>query len=146
MEPVGGALGLVASIGTVVSVIGKSVQVLTTLRQKYKEAELNIGLLTGHLRTVRAALFQVQNWAEECVPDGPQHEQLMFDLEDAVNGCGISVEYLHLQLSKFEWKDNDLRVGSKVQLILEDQTTKDFLDRLSHQITALNLLITAFKW
>ncbi|KIX02267.1 uncharacterized protein Z518_08206 [Rhinocladiella mackenziei CBS 650.93] len=146
MDPVCGTVGLVAGVGSIISIVGKSVQTLTSLRQKYKEAELNITLLTGHLRTVRMALFQVQTWATECLPGESQHHQLTVDLEDAVSHCRLLVEYIDNQISKFDWdNDEELGVGSKVLYLLEDQATKDCLNRLDHQINALNLCLTAFK-
>lgn len=147
MDPVCGTVSLVAGVGSVVSVIAKSIQTLTTLRHQYKDAELNINLLTGHLRTVRAALLQVQNWACESLPGEGQHYQLLIDLEDAVSHCRLLCEFIDNQISKFEWNEDDfLRVGSKVLWILEDQQTKDCLSRLDHQINALSLCLTAFKW
>ena len=147
MDPVCGTVGLVAGVASIVSVIGKSVQTLSNLRQKYKEAELNILLITGHLRTVRAALFQVQSWVTECLPAEPQHHQLMVDLEEALDHCRILVEHIDSQISRFEREDTEvLDVGSKVLILLEDQATKDCLTRLDHQLNALNLCLTAFKW
>ncbi|KIW91707.1 uncharacterized protein Z519_07675 [Cladophialophora bantiana CBS 173.52] len=143
MEPVCSTLSVVAGVASIVSVIGKSVATLTQLRQRYREAELNINLLTGHLRTVRTALLQVQNWAE-CLPGDSQHYQLMIDLGDAITHCKLLVEYIDSQISKFQWSDEELlRVGSKVLYLLEDQATKDCLTRLDHQINALNLCLTA---
>ncbi|KIW32736.1 uncharacterized protein PV07_04263 [Cladophialophora immunda] len=146
MEPFCGTLSVVAGVASIVSVIGKSVATLTQLRQRYREAELNISLLTGHLQTVRTALLQVQNWAE-CLSGDSQHYQLMMDLGDAVTHCKLLVEYIDNQISKFQWSDDEalLRVGSKVLYLLEDQATKDCLTRLDHQINALNLCLTAFQ-
>lgn len=147
MEGVCGVVGVVAGVASIVTVIGKSVQTLTTLRQRYTEAELNITLLTSQLRIVRVALLQVQSWASECLPDEPQHYQLVMDLEDAVDHCRLLVEYIDNQVSKFELsEDRSLKAGSKMLVVLEDQATKDWSNRLDHQINALNLCLTAFRW
>src|ERR1700761_4842095 len=146
MDPISSTLGVVAGVSSIVSVIGKSVAALNQLRQRYRDAELNITLLTGQLRIVQTALLQVQRWAE-CLPGDSQHYQLLIDLEDAVTHCKLLVEYIHNQISKFQWGDDQLLgVGSKVIYLLEDQATKDCLNRLDHQINALNLCITAFQW
>ncbi|KAK4940600.1 hypothetical protein LTR10_019359 [Elasticomyces elasticus] len=139
MEPCN-ALGLVATVGSVVFTIGKSVQTFTTFRQKYKNSELNITLLTGHLRTVRAALCQVHNWAEQCQTSEPAHRQFMIDVEDAVNDCGMLIEHLHAHISKVEWDNNELKPGSKISLLLDDRTIKDFLECLNHQHEQQQLL------
>ncbi len=147
MEVVCGTVGIVAGVSSIVSVIGKSVQTLTTLRHQYTEADLNITLLTSQLRIVRVALLQVQSWSSECPPDEPQHYQFMIDLGDAVDHCRLLVEYIDKQISKFALDDdNSLRFGSKMLVLLEDQATKDWSNRLDHQINALNLCLTAFRW
>jgi hypothetical protein len=146
MDPVSGALGVVAGVTSIVSVIGKSVVALNQLRQRYRDAELNITLLTGQLRIVQRALLQVQRWAESLQGDS-QHYQLLIDLEDAITHCKLLVEYIHNQISKFQWGDDALLgAGSKVIYLLEDQATKDCLTRLNHQINALNLCLTATQW
>ena len=146
MDP-SSTIGLVAGVASIVTVIGKAVQTLNNVRQRYKDAELSILLLTGHLRTVRTALLQVQHWVTECLHGEAHHHQLMVELEEAIDHCRLLVEYIDLQISKFEWEEeNPLRMGSKVLLILEDQLTKDYLTRLDHQINVLNLCLTAFKW
>lgn len=143
MDPLSGTLGIVAGVSSIVSVIGKTVSTLNQLRQKYRDAELNINHLTGHLRIVQTALLQVQRWAE-C---NSQHFQLMMDLESAVTYCKMLVDYIHNQISKFSWGDDELLgLGSKVIYLLEDQATKDCLNRLDHSINALNLCLTAFQW
>ncbi|KAJ9609456.1 hypothetical protein H2200_005783 [Cladophialophora chaetospira] len=145
MDPISGTLGVVAGITSIISVIGKSVSALNQLRQKCRDAELNINHLTGHLRIVQTALLQVQKWAE-CLPENSQHFSFMIDLEDAITYCKMLVDYIHNQISKFSWGDDQLLgVGSKVIYLLEDQATKDCLNRLGHSITALNLCLNAFQ-
>ena len=146
MDPVTGALGVVAGVTSIVSVIGKSLTALNQLRQKYRDAELNINHLTGHLRIVQTALLQVQKWAE-CLPDNSQHFAFVVDLESAISYCSMLVDYIHKQISKFSWDDDQLLgTGSKVIYLLEDQATKDCLNRLDHSINALNLCLSAFRW
>ena len=147
MDPFCGTVGLISGVASIVTVIGKSIQTLSTLRQKYKEAELNIQLLTGHLRTVRVALLEVENWVTECLPNEPQHHHLMVDFQEALSHCELLVKHIDSQISRFEWEDTELLcVGSKVLILLEDQATKDCLTRLDHQINALTLFLTAFRW
>ena len=146
MDPVTGAVGVVAGVTGIVTAIGKSILVLNQLRQKYRDAELNIQLLTAQLRIVKRALLQVQGWAESLEGDS-QHYLLLIDLADAITHCQLLVEYIHNQISKFQWDENELLgCGSKVIYLLEDQATKDCLTRLNHQINALNLCLTATHW
>lgn len=146
MDPVCGAIGLVAGVATILSVIGKSICTLNNLRLQYKEAELNIKLLAGQLHTVRVALLEVQRWVTECLLGEIQNQQLMADLETSLEYCKLLVESIDNQISRFEWEDGDpLKVGRKMLLIL-DVATKEYLTRLDHQISALNLCLTAFRW
>jgi hypothetical protein len=146
MDPISGALGIVAGVASIVGVIGKSISALAQLRQRYRDAELNITLLTGQLRIVQRALLQVQGWAE-CLHGDSQHYQLLIDLEDSITHCKLLVEYIHNQISKFQFGDDDLLgAGSKAIYLLEDQATKDCLTRLDYQINALNLCLTATHW
>ncbi|EXJ58444.1 hypothetical protein A1O7_05869 [Cladophialophora yegresii CBS 114405] len=145
MDPLSGALGVVAGVTSIVSIIGKSVVALNQLRQKYRDAELNITLLTGQLRIIQRALLQVQGWAQNLQGDS-QHYQLLLDLSDAVAHCKLLVEYIHNQISKFQWGDDALLgPGSKVIYLLEDQATKDCLARLALHINTLNLCLTATR-
>lgn len=145
MDPVCGAVGLVAGVASIITVIGKSIVTLNNLRQRYKEAELNITLLTSHLQSVRTALCRVQNWAE-CLSNGSHHYQLMIDVEHSVDHCRILVEHIDDQISKFEWDDGLLRVGSKALFLLEDTTTSELLTLLDRQINVLTLCLVASQW
>jgi len=145
MDPVCGAVGLAAGVASIITVIGKSIVTLSNLRQKYKEAELNITLLTSHLQSVRAVLWRVQNWAE-CQSTGSHHYQLMIDVEHSVDHCRILVEHINDQISKFEWDDGLLRVGSKALFLLEDKATSELLTLLDRQINVLTLCVVASQW
>jgi hypothetical protein len=145
MDPVCGTIGLVAGVASIISVIGKSIVTLTHLRQKYKEAELNITLLTSHLQSVRTALCRVQNWAE-CLSSESHHYQLMIDIEHCVDHCKILVEHIDDQISKFEWDDGLLKVGSKALFLLEDKATSELLTLLDRQINVLTLCLVASQW
>lgn len=145
MDPVCGAIGLAAGVASIVSVIGKSIVTLTHLRQKYKDAEWNISLLTSHLQLVRTALCRVQNWAE-CLSDEACHYQLIMDVEQTVEHCRILIEHVDDQISKLEWDDGLLKFGSKALFLFEDKATNELLTLLDRQINVLTLCLVASQW
>jgi hypothetical protein len=148
MDPVTATVGLVSGIGTIVGVIGKSVSTLNVLRVQVSDAELNIELLIGQLQTVQAALRQVQAFLTAlCSPLDIHDEQLMLDLGGALSHCNLLVQYVDNQVSKLAWTPGSRLTGQRLlTLLLEDKATKDCLTRLDHQISALNLCLTAFRW
>ena len=146
MDPVSGTLGLVAGIASIVTIIGKSVCTLNTIRAKYKDAAFNVNLLTAHLHTVKVALLQVETLVIETRENEPQHQQLMVELEQSLDHCGSLIQHIHDHISKFEWNDELLRVGNKALFLLEDQNTKDMMTHLDRHINALNLFLNAFRW
>lgn len=146
MDPISSTLGIAAGVASIITIIGKSVCTLNTLRLKYKDAAFNISLLTSRLSIVKTALLQVDKFVNETLEHEPQHRQLTLDLEQSLEYCGLLVEHIHDQISKFEWDDELLRVGSKALFLLGDQTIKDLMMHLDHHINALNLCLIAFNW
>jgi hypothetical protein len=142
MDPVCGTVGLVAGVASIISVIGKSIITLNSLRQQYKEAEFNIKLLTGHLQLIRTALCRVQKWAE-CLSNEPCHYQLIMDLDQSVEHCRILIEHVDDQLSRLQWDDGLLKFGSKALFLFEDKATSELLTLLDRQMNALTLYLVA---
>ena len=148
MDPVTATVGLVSGIGTIVGLIGRSVSTLNTLRVHASDAELNIELLIGQLQTVQAALRQVQAFlAALSTPLGIYDQELIFDLGGSLNHCKLLVQYIDNQISKLAWTPGSRITGQRLFLLIaEDKATKDCLTRLDHQISALSLCLTAFRW
>lgn len=147
MEPICAGIGIAGTVGSIIGVIAKSITALYRLRQQFKEANSNIILLIGQLKTVNTALDQVELWATECLAPNQQHQRLLDGLNDALHHCKHLVDHIASQISQLEWDSvRSLRVDSKVVVILEDQNIKDYMTRLNHQISALGLCLTAFRW
>lgn len=147
MDPATAALGLAAGVASIITVIGRSVNFLQNLRTQYCEAELNITLLIGQLQIVQAALHQVEAWMKESLSFNAQHRQLLSDLDGALSHCRLLVEYINTQLARLDWNGcGGLKCDSKLLVIFEDAATKECLTKLDHQISALNLCLTAFRW
>ncbi|KIV89521.1 hypothetical protein PV10_06914 [Exophiala mesophila] len=145
MDPISSTLGIAAGVASIITIIGKSVCTLNTLRLKYKDAAFNINLLTNRLSIVKTALVQVDHFVNENLEHEPQHLQLTLDLDESLKCCGTLVEHIHDQIAKFEWDDELLRLGRRALFLLEDQTIKDLMMHLDHHINALNLCLIAFN-
>jgi hypothetical protein len=141
MDPI----SVTASIATIVALIGKSVSTLNSIRIQCQDAELRLELLTGQLYTVQAALRQVQILVTDCLAPEKQHRQLVEDLHRSLNYCRLIVQHIDNQISKLRPTGHGIRLEQRVLLVLEDKAIEEYLTRLAHQCTALNLCLTAFK-
>ena len=139
-------LSVVASIAGICAVIGKSVTTLNSVRIQCQDAELRLEILIGQLGTVRAALHQVKLLVTECLAREEQHQQLVADLADAVVYCKLLVQHIDHQISRLYSPGYSLTPQSRIMLVLEDKAIEEYLTRLDHQLSAINLLITAFRW
>ena len=144
MDPICASIGIVTGIASIVSVLGKSISALNTLRVHCADAEQNLELLIGQLHSVEAALVQVQAFIELLAVDRHQ-QRFVNQLQDSLHHCGRLVSIIDAQIPL--WSPGDpLSVRDKVRRLLDDGTTNGHLTRLSHQIQALNLCLTAFRW
>lgn len=140
-------LGLVAGVGSVITIVSRSITSLNTARLKFSEADLSVELLVGQLYTVRTALNQVQAFVKESPSFDECHEEFVTDLCVAVEHCKLLVQHIDDQISRLEWLPGDsLSSRSKARLLLEERVLRDNMMLLNNQISALNLCLTAFKW
>jgi hypothetical protein len=146
MEPVSSAVGLVVGVGSILSVIAKSIVTLNNLRHKYTQAEGNITGLSSHLRAIRLALGQIRSWLDEPGPNESLRGDVLIDLDEILDHCRSLVDEIDNGLSAYIYDKDALPATKKALFILGDDKTKDCLTRLNHQISALNLFLTAFNW
>ena len=148
MDPVTATVGVVAGVSTILGALGKSISTLNTFRVHLSDAELNIELLIGQLQTVQAALRQVQAFLTTLSqPLSLDDQTMIIDLDSSLNHCKLLVQYIDNQISKFAWTPGSRITATKlVTLLAEDKATKSCLTRLDHQVSALNLCLTAFRW
>lgn len=148
METAAAAVGLVAAIGSAITIVSKTILSLNTARLKFSEADLTVELLVGQLYTVRTALNQVQAFVRESsISEDDQHEEFATDLCVAVEHCKLLVQHIDDQISRLDWLPGEhLQGRGKTRLLLEERILRDNMMLLNNQISALNLCLTAFKW
>lgn len=131
----------------IVDILAKSVNFLLNLQTKYKQADLTISLLIGQLSTLKAALNQISEWITSSLIAVSQHEQLVLDLTISIEGCKVLVSALDDRINSFERNAaHTLNSLGKAQFLWEEKGTANYLNYLSNQISALNLLLTALQW
>lgn len=141
MDPLS-ILGAAASAITVVELCTESLNSLLRLQYRYTNADLTVRLLITQLCTLRTALSQISEWNVDTVP---HHVQT--DLDMSLDGCKFLIQGLNDHLSRIEYDENKaLSVRKKAQLLWGEKERTDFLTLLSHNIAALQLLLTAMQW
>lgn len=137
-------LSLVGAIAGIVSVVAKATLSLSGLKSRYKIADIKVSLLIGQLSTLKAALTQVKYLVEN-VSLGPQ---LFDDLSTSLSSLWIIISALGNQLDQLQLNpENEFsRWTQKVGFVWDDQTMRDYLSLLDHQVNALQLLLSALQW
>ena len=70
MDPIS-FIGTLASAGTIVAAITKCAHTLARLRGRFQEADITLRLLLAELSAVKAALVQVEDWANFNASNSP---------------------------------------------------------------------------
>ena len=144
MDPVS-ILGAAASAASVVQMCTDSVTSLLRFQTKYKNADLTVRLLITQVSTLRTALSQISEWVEVSVDNCLPH--VISDLTMSLDGCRLLIETLNDHLSRLEYNtDKAFTMRKKAQTIWGERERTDFLSLLSHNIAALQLLLTAMQW
>ncbi|MCJ1283127.1 guanine nucleotide-binding protein subunit alpha [Xylographa opegraphella] len=145
MDPVS-IVGLASSVLSIVSVIAKNVNALSTLQAKYRNADLSVFLLIGQLSTLKAALGQISEWIKaEGLAAQSEHLQLIQDLQVALNGCQALISILDDRVDQLATKEgsDNLKVQGKIVFLWEEQELNVYVTHLNNQVNALTLLLSA---
>lgn len=146
MDPVS-AIALAASIAQLGVGVAKTLNALCSLRKKYKEASFTVSMLISQLSTIKAALDQVTEWVTTSLVHAPQHQQLVSDLELAVEGCKLMILVLGNHVDRLELSESaSLGHWATIQDIWDEGSMQEYSSQLGCQTDALNLLLTAFQW
>lgn len=154
MDPVT-VLGVAASALQIAQFIGSTIQGLHTLRGKFKDADITIRLIISKLSTIKAAVFQIRDWAEFNSHDSPKERQFMNGLHVALDGCQAAIDVLSEEVKDLTVATRDsnndgmpiaLGVRGRVAALWSEDTMKAHEDRLHGQVQALQLLLMAGQW
>ena len=144
MDPVS-ILGAAASAASIVQMCTESVTSLRQLQKRYKNADLTVRLLITQMSTLKTALSQISEWVEVSVDTCLPH--IISDLTTSLDGCKLLIETLNDRVSRLEYdKDKVFTMRKRAQTIWGEKERTDFLSLLSHNIAALQLLLTVMQW
>lgn len=145
MDPVS-AIGFVSAIAGIVDLIAKGVISLSDFQSRYRIVDLKISLLIGQLSTLKAALTQVGHLVQD-VAHVPRDRQLVSDLSVSLASLETIIGALDSRLSHLQRNAEDgLSSWGRVSFVWDEQTMRDYLSLLDHQVNALGLLLTALQW
>ncbi|PQE22121.1 ankyrin repeat protein [Rutstroemia sp. NJR-2017a BBW] len=153
MDPAS-VIGVAASAIQIVGFIGSTIQGLHTLRGKFKDADVTIRLIISKLSTIKAAVFQIRDWAEFNSDDSPKEIQFMDGLHVALDGCQAAIDVLAEEVKDLAAATKAPESGDFLQLsfrarvaaVWSEDTMKAHEDRLHGQVQALQLLLMAGQW
>ena len=140
-------LELVGGVGSILGIIGgvaSLAKTLTTLKERYKYAALNITLVSGSLWTVKTALEAIQTWRSEAQNSSPSSQQLDQDLSFTIESTAVLVTVIERKVGETELTKPT--VFDKMRFVQLDDIFKDFATNLDSQVRALQLLLTIFQW
>ena len=146
MDPVS-VIGLGASIIGITDVVTRTLSALRQLQQRWKTADVTVGLLVSQLTTLKAALNQISDWVNQRLEGAIQHHQLVMDLESSMQSCNLLVSLMDSYISELNFDEkNSLVFESRAKAVLQAGQVKECVSHLNNQATALNLLLTALNW
>ena len=141
------SISFATSIIQTIDVVVRTIDSLRKLQVRWKSMDFTVAQLIGHLATLKAALNQISNWVSGNAGRCPQNDQLTTDLEASMESCHTLLSFMEDFLSNLCWNECDnLTFESKARALLQDAKVKECQSHLSHQATALNLLLTALNW
>ena len=140
-------IGFATAIIQTIDVVARTINTLRKIQARWKTTEFTICQLIGQLGILKAALNQISSWVSGNVRGCPPNHQLTIDLEASIESCHTLVCFMEDFISHLGWDEGDnLSFQSKAKALLQDARVKDCQSHLSHQATALNLLLTALNW
>lgn len=145
MDPIS-AVGFVGAVAGIVDLIAKGVLSLSDFQSRYRIVDLKVSLLIGQLSTLKTALTQVGHLVQDvaCVP---RDRQLVDELSNSLASLETIIGVLDSRLSHLQHNTEDgLSSWRRLNFVWDEQTMRDYLSMLDHQVNALGLLLTALQW
>lgn len=146
MDPIS-FIGTLASAGTIVVAITKCAHTLARLRGRFQQADITLRLLLAELSAVKAALVQVEDWANYNASNSPVNENLASGFSESLDGCQLAMDLLGEEVARLAagFTDNEDDFGARMKTVWNEASMKDHQQRLHGQIAALQLLLQAVQ-
>ncbi|KAL4801707.1 ankyrin repeat-containing domain protein [Aspergillus unguis] len=144
MDPIS-AFGLISGAFQVGQVITETLAGLASLREKYIHADLTIGTLEQQVRTIKAAIAQLEDWTRARRRESPAEYHR--SLEVALDGCHTVMKALSDEVVVLtqDSSSNELGIGfrARVRVLWREDVMRGHQERLHSQVVALQLLVQA---
>jgi hypothetical protein len=136
-------VNLVGSCDDVLDLVDKSIK---NLHFSQEHNSSTVTLLDGQLVKLHTALQQAEQWIQyDLVSTERHHHQFIVELETALSACKLLVSLIHQSTTKKAHHDSGA-AKSRIRAVWEERVIKDCLAHLTWQVSAFNLLISAFQW
>ncbi|KAF5134139.1 hypothetical protein E5D57_004771 [Metarhizium anisopliae] len=137
-------IGAVAACSDIIKIIVRITSNLSQVRSRWAEGGRPVQLLAQKLSTIRAALTEIETWAEFSLRSNPRGESLSQWFKIAIDGCQAVMQALDQDILALVGDS----VGSRLRQFFLDTNSslKEHDARLQSQISALQLLLTAAYW
>src|ERR1700733_6482184 len=142
MDPLS-LIGGISAAGAIIAAIATTVQNLYDIRGRYDEADLTIRLLIVELNTIKAALIQIQDWAQYSFAGSPTQKELLEGFEVSLEGCKVAMDVLAEEVARLVSKNPFIQ---RTQYAWNATGMKEHQDRLRSQVAELQLLLQAAHW
>lgn len=147
MDPVS-AFGLISGALQVGQIITETLAGLASLREKYQHADLTIGALEQQVRTIRAAITQLEDWTRVRLRESPA--EYKSSLEVSLEGCQIVMDALAEEVRALTQgtsaNDNGIGFRLRMRVVWREDVMRGHQERLQSQVIALQLLVQACQW
>jgi hypothetical protein len=146
MDPIS-FIGTLASAGAIIGAITKVAHTLASLRGRFNEADITLRLLLAELSAVKAALVQVEDWANYNASNGPVQQELAIGFSDSLEGCQLAMDLLDEEVTRLAggFVNSEDDFGARMRTVWSESSMKEHHQRLHGQIAALQLLLQAVQ-
>ena len=138
-------LSATASIAGIITVLTKSISMVTDLTVQWRESDLIFVSLKARLQLLVSALRNIQRWVDSTMPE-EAHHQLTMDLKSVIQCTKMLAAKLEDTLGGLQQKllpDGTLGTSGKARLILQGRSLQTIEQMIDRQASALTLLLTA---
>ena len=144
MDPVS-VIGLSTTAFSIVERLAKTLNFLLQLSTKLKFADVKITLLIGFLGSINAAVHEIGNIAKK-LSGHIQYQKLAENLVITLDCTKVSLSFLESQLAELQSSSQDERsLVDKFTIILKDAEFESYVNGISTNVTALNLVLNALQ-
>lgn len=131
-----------------IGLLGKSIQTLSDLQGRWKDADLLLLNLRTQLNTLRAALSAICQWMS--LGETDESYLLRIELDGSLQCCQILANKVNLFLdnvqSSTKFRNSTLDLRKRFKLVFRGSSLDDVLQMIDRQTASMNLLLTACHW